>query len=78
MTDLLLLIVAIHVRSYSPAVMTELDANYKKYFPSIFRYVDEFANGTTGLDSVTEVLKCHYFGQQNISADIEGFSKVSR
>lgn len=71
-----LMALTIHVRSYSAAVMKELDTNYKKYFPSIFHYSDDLANDTKRLDSITEILKCHYFGEKNVSSDIQAFSNM--
>lgn len=71
-------IAAIHVRSYSASVMNELDTNYRKYFPLIFHYSDDVANDTRKLDSITDIFKCHYFGQKNVSADIQAFSNVSK
>ncbi|XP_065209337.1 juvenile hormone esterase-like isoform X1 [Planococcus citri] len=57
-------------------VQKELEANHKIYFPSIFRYGDGIQNNTEKLDLLTEALKCHYFGERNISQNIYGFAKM--
>lgn len=62
--------------SHSLALLQELDTNYKTHFPTIFRYGYHVANNTDRLDCVTEMYKCHYFGEKNISQDIHGFANV--
>lgn len=58
----------------SETLITELDTNYRKYFPLIFRYGHHVP--ADQLDLVTEQYKEYYFGDKKPSENLHGFSKM--
>ncbi|XP_065226484.1 juvenile hormone esterase-like isoform X1 [Planococcus citri] len=57
------------------ALLDELNENYKELFPLIFGYGCHVKDPER-LDFITETYKKHYFGENNISQDAYGFSKM--
>ncbi|XP_065209357.1 juvenile hormone esterase-like [Planococcus citri] len=60
--------------SWCESLSHEFDTNYRKHFPELLRYIHHVS--AEKLDNVTEMYKKHYFGDQKISENIHGFSKM--
>ncbi|XP_065209355.1 juvenile hormone esterase-like [Planococcus citri] len=62
-------------RKYGPPLADELDREYKRVFPLMFRYIYHVKDPEQ-LDNVTETYKKYFFGDKKISEDIHGFAKM--
>lgn len=71
-------LISVSVAYFSPesSVIEELDKNYDKYFPAIFRY-GHYAENSEHLAYLTKTYKEYYFGDKSIRENVHGFSKVS-